>query len=788
MQRKASVLLIFILQCYLLQAQTTKLEGRIYDIHGEPIPYVNILLCQSQDSSLVTNTITDTHGNFVFNEPYQQNIFLKVSYIGYSPRFVQLSENLKHITLYDKINNLKEITIKGKKKSITEDATGFTVKVKDYTTTQGKSALEVLEVIPGVLKNDTKISVMGKTAAIYVNGRPLNLTGKDAENYIASLQADNVKSIKVITDPDSKYDANITGSIIDIVLKFDRGEGINSNIVLGTGLKKTGIVYAPSISFNYRKNKTNWYGNYGFYTGKFEKNIDQIQHYKESNKKFINENHEFKKTDGASNNITIGLDYFASKKHTLGLLIQAGTYNGEDDSDIKTYIYPEKENMPTNASILSDLYKKNSNKNITSNLNHHWKIDTVGTLINTDITLSYIGNENNHLMKSTHLKNVYSGNSQHTDNQNMIITARMDYVKPFHNHIRLETGWKANLLQRSIKQGYAEFGKVETTPQDINTEYDERIIAGYTKLEKKWKTCSIGVGLRAEHTYYRGNTNKTFSDNYWDLFPSLSFQQSLTKRSSLSFSYLHKIVRPSLSYLNPYRFYNGYNIYQQGNPNLKPYYIHYVSLRYNIPTVVTLSLSHSRYNDQIFLNPQRNPTTNEIVNTYQNLGNSNKTTVYLYIPLRIASWWRSNLSTVANYDIYDNQYHDSNWDKDNIWANMQLYNQFKISKNFTSECTLYYTTKRNWFETEIEPRANMNIRFIKSLWNKKGSISATLVDPFRWNSYSSTLNSNDIHLDISESTDRTMLRLAFSYNLGSSKVKSKRRRSTGAESIEGRAK
>ncbi|QZT37254.1 TonB-dependent receptor [Halosquirtibacter xylanolyticus] len=770
-----------------VQAQK-KLEGVVRDRHGKAIPYANVLLCQSPDSTLLANTITDLQGNFVFDETPQQNTFLKISYIGYSPKFVQLTEDLKHITLSDKIHNLNEITIKGAKKAIIEDATGFTVKVKDYTSTQGKSALEVLEVIPGVLKNGTQISVMGKTATIYVNGRSLNLSGKAAENYIASLQADNVKSIRVITDPDAKYDANITGGIVDIELKYDKGEGINSGIILGAGIKKTGMVYSPSISFNYRKNKMNWYGSYGFYTGKFEKDIDQVQHYQENDKKYINENHEFKKTDGVSNNITLGLDYFASKKHTIGLLIQAGTYNGEDDSGIETYIYPEKEDKPKDVSIQSDLFKDNSNKNITSNLNHHWKIDSTGASLNTDITLSYIGNDNSHLMKSTHLNDVYSGNSQNIDNQNTILTARMDYVKSFRNQLRLETGWKANVLKRSIKQGYVEFEKVETTPQNIDTKYDENIVAGYAKLDKKWKTNSIAVGVRAEHTYYKGNTEEEFSDNYWDLFPSFSFRQSLTKKSSLSVSYLHKIVRPSLSKLNPYRFYNGYNIYQQGNPNLKPYYIHYINLRYSIPSVVTLSLSHSRYNDQIFLDPQRNPKTNEIVNTYQNLGNSNKTSLYLYIPLRIGSWWRSNFSAVANYDIYDNQYQGRDWNSDNLWASVQLYNQFKISKTFTSEWTFFYSTKRNWFETVIDPRANLNIRFIKSLWNKKGSISATLVDPFRWNSYASTLNSGDIHLDISESTDRTMLRLTFSYNLGSNQVKSKRRRSTGAESIEGRVK
>ncbi len=796
--KKSVLIIVMICVAVILNAQTYK--GTVKDSKGDVVPFANVVLFRLPDSIFVAGSVTNDLGEFIIESTKPLNKgYVEISCIGYESKTVTAKANIGIITLNEDVKQLGEVVVKGRRNAIKQDATGFKVNVANYVKTEGKSAFDVLKVLPGVMQDNENLSVMGSTATIFVNGRKLQLSGKAKESYLNSLQGKDVKSVKIITNPGARYDANLTGSIIDIKLdKSKASEGVNGNVKLGMGIRETGLIYTPSISLNYRKNKLNLYGNYGYYQGEYEKDIELLQKL-HNTQQYYNSYELFSNPKTQSNSLTFGADYTPLDRHILGVLVKTGNFLSNQESNINTIL--SSFDMPTliDSTILSNLYKDNKHKYITANLNHRWKTDTTGGVLNTDLTFSYINNENTYRMISEHFNdgqgnNVLdkTGNRQNIEQNNKIWTMRMYYNKPLNNNYTIETGIQGSFVNRTVLQDYTlrkQGTWLTEQMQKSNTTYEESLLAGYVELDKTWKTWSVSVGLRGEHTYYKGEekTTSDFTDSYFDIFPSASINHKFKNKSNLSLSYARKITRPSLSSLNPYRFYNGYSVYQIGNPNLKPYYSNSITLKYSLANNSFIRLRHSWYNNEVVQEATRDTITNEIIYTYQNFGKSNFTTLYVYLPIRLFDWWNVRISALGRYTYLESYFMGGNYTKDDFLGQIVLYNQFKILKDLSADLQIQYTSQRNYYETIINPRGTMQASVTKTFWQGKGALSVSVSDPFQWNDFHSTLKYNDLDLKTYEQSVARMLRVSFSYNFGSNNIKRSRRRSTGAETIEKRA-
>lgn len=122
----------------------------------------------------------------------------------------------------------------------------------------------------------------------------------------------------------------------------------------------------------------------------------------------------------------------------------------------------------------------------------------------------------------------------------------------------------------------------DATPQDLFG-YREWNHALYVNAETSLRPLSLSLGLRAEYTqtkdisYSLGTTNR---NHYWRLFPVVDVVYSINESNTLSLSYAGRIRRPSYWLLDPFRWYTSKYDYSEGNPFLKPAYIHDLSLSY----------------------------------------------------------------------------------------------------------------------------------------------------------------------------------------------------------------
>ena len=98
---------------------TGKLSGKIQDLNNSALPFVSILLKQSNDSVLYKVEVSNEQGEFIFEKIAPGNYYLEIQNIGFEA-FIKkdlivsaLNDNLDLgvLTLSPKSTGLKEITV-----------------------------------------------------------------------------------------------------------------------------------------------------------------------------------------------------------------------------------------------------------------------------------------------------------------------------------------------------------------------------------------------------------------------------------------------------------------------------------------------------------------------------------------------------------------------------------------------------------------------------------------------------------------------------------------------------
>ncbi|MCB0700936.1 MAG: carboxypeptidase-like regulatory domain-containing protein, partial [Chitinophagaceae bacterium] len=282
--RVLSGLVLFLFNSYGSFAQSDKvtLSGHIIDDKQTALPYVNVAIYNTADTSFVIGTVSDEEGRFSIEGVGQGNYLLKVSYLSfkvkYQPILVgRLSQYLDvgGIVLTPETNLLEEATITEKRDAVTGGLDKKTFNVSDNASQAGGSVLDAMKNIPGITAGqDGKVQLRGSDKVIVlVDGKQTALTGFGNQSGLDNIPASAIEKIEVINNPSAKYDANGNAGIINIVFKKESQEGLSgkAGMAVGVGalwIKKENYPTIrpqyqatpklnPSLSLNYRKKKIN---------------------------------------------------------------------------------------------------------------------------------------------------------------------------------------------------------------------------------------------------------------------------------------------------------------------------------------------------------------------------------------------------------------------------------------------------------------------------------------------------------------------------------------------------
>ena len=219
------------------------LTGTIIDEQDQPVAYANIAILNPADSTLITGGVSNESGYFAI--PYEQNeVLARISYVGYKTIY-KICEQPEVGTIRMQMDNyaLKGVTVKGHRPLYTSTEKGLLVSIQGTPLEQFGSATEMLSHLPLMMSNG-EIAGHGKPE-VYINNKKVR-----GEDELARLRADEVKSVEIITQPGTEYDATVS-SVIRIKTIRRTGEGLSGSL---SGAYRQGHEHYENanVSLNYR--------------------------------------------------------------------------------------------------------------------------------------------------------------------------------------------------------------------------------------------------------------------------------------------------------------------------------------------------------------------------------------------------------------------------------------------------------------------------------------------------------------------------------------------------------
>ena len=190
-----------------LSAQSV--SGKLIDENSQPLPYANVVLLSLPDSTFVSGTISGEDGSFTL-EATSENQIIQISSLGYKTVCKPVSPaNIGIVQLVSDAQQLGEVVVKAYLPKTRVKGDAMVTTVAGSILENAGTGNDLLNKIPGVSANEGDIQVFGAgTPEIYINGRKVR-----DKSELDQLASDNIKSVEVVNNPGSRYDATVNAVI-----------------------------------------------------------------------------------------------------------------------------------------------------------------------------------------------------------------------------------------------------------------------------------------------------------------------------------------------------------------------------------------------------------------------------------------------------------------------------------------------------------------------------------------------------------------------------------------------
>ncbi|MFN8429839.1 MAG: outer membrane beta-barrel family protein [Spirosomataceae bacterium] len=813
---KKLLFLVFI-PLFSFAQQSKTIKGSLLDENDQPLPFANVLLIKSKDSTLFKALTSDVGGNFEFKDAKDGNFKLRISMVGYqdfySPAFVISDESpvfsIPSIKMALNTTVLKELKVVAKKPFIEQQIDRTVVNVENSIVASGNTALEVLEKTPGVIvdrqNNDLKLKNKNGVL-VMIDGRRNYLSNEALVQMLGNMTSDQIESIEIITNPSSKYDASGNSGIINIKLKKNKAFGTNGTVSVTAGdafiPNSTSDLYrgSGSVSLNYRNKKWNVYGNGTLNRNAFysDNNLSRVVDFEGLNSRFTQQSQ--RNGSGIYSAIKLGADYFANESTTLGWMFDANNWNGGMNSTGLTRIAETKNNENINSSLVPISEMDNDNWNYTGNFNLKKALNKKGKEYTIDADYSGFRNYSFQSFDTRY----YDANQNETSaliQRNStpsdidIFAAKFDFTLPMEDKSKVEFGAKSSFVKTDNDFRFDQFQENAWSPDLGKTNhfvYKEFVNAAYINWGKQWKKVGVQSGLRAEYTNSEGNSktlNKVVPRSYLSIFPTFFLNQQLTKNHSMRYSYSRRIGRPNYQQLNPFLFFLDPYTFQRGNEFLKPQFTDNLELAYTFKGSVSLSLGYAHIKDNMFDVLEQDDKSKVTYQTSTNLENVENYSANLSFPIPVTKWWNMQ----NNFNLYYARFRDSDVSGGKLDVGQLAYNfytssTFSLKKGWSAEANMWYNSPQvmGIIRTDKAQYA-VNGGVQKTILEGKGKLKFNVNDLFLTSFFNGYVKYQNVDLKVSNRWTSRRVSLTFSYNFGNQNVKASRRRGTATDDLKQRA-
>ena len=755
---KRNLLFIFVLMIvpFTVKAQ---IKGVVCDENQNPVEFANVIL-MGADSVYIAGTVTDVSGKFDFFTDYSKAKFLQISALGYKTTIKTLNEKNDIGTLVLVSDNilLDEVTVTVQRPSQHLTKGGIITTVNGSVLSLLGNAMDVVEQLPGVMRENDKFTVFGKgTPIIYVNGRKLT---DNSELY--RMSSKDIASVEVISNPGAKYGAEVRAVLLVRTIK-KQGDGLSGSI---QGVVRAAHSWSNSDNFslNFRKNNLDIFGALTF---------DHSRRYQQQkNVTMINTGHNLYDLNSdiiilpvsTTYNANLGLNWQINHKNVLGAKYEfRGTpYNHSDwttnetielngtlDNKIDYYTYWKRKNIPTN---ILNMYYIGEYGDWTLTVNNDYyssrnkaeqEIDEI-CLSEEESTISSLNHINSSMFAS---KSVL----------------KYDFGKN-----TLETGYEYTYTNRADRyDNYNDF------LPDADGNIKEHNIAGFISATFPIGVYELSGGLRYEHAisdyYENGLLISEQSRKYDRLFPNIDFTFSI-KKAKFTLSYTAKTKRPLYSQLSSNIQYDDRFTYETGNPLLKPEMNHDVSLA-GIYKWFFFSASYQYVKDAI-VGIVEAYKEGEPINlmTYMNYDYISKYTAMVSLSPKISIWSPRLQFNLMGQDLKI-PFMGTELRMNNPLLFINFYNSISVGKGFTITGDMLCHTSGDMDVVTLKPSWQINLGVTKTIGNWFFQLSAT--DIFKTARNSMITYGTQMKLDKWNYSDSQAVRLTLRYAFNSTMSKDK---------------
>jgi iron complex outermembrane receptor protein len=781
--KKLNLLIFLLLPLFCLAQSTLKLKGKIAS-ETAPLEWANVSISNSE-GKIVNGTTSKTDGSF--------EIILKsglykigISLLGFTDYekeiLLEKDIELNTIILKENATDLGEVVIQSRKNTIEQKTDRLVYNFENNVTTTGSDALSAINTAPGIVVKNDVITILGKGASrVMIDGRIIELTGEELNNFLKSISASDIKNIEIISNPPAKYEADGFGGLINIVMKKGAGNSWKNTTAASYDQNKYGI-YTLRNNFFYNKNKFRFSASVNGKTG--YKNADEVleMYFPDG----LSEMSSVTKIKNENFSGKLALDYDLSDRTTIGFQFLNDNNNPDFDSDIRIEKYDmqsELQNVTLNKS-----FTDKGSKNQTFNVHLITKLDSLNRKLSFDVDYfnydskfdrNFIANNYNPDMVFVDI-NQSGRNISNQDIDNLNFKADMEH--PF-KALNLSYGAKMSFTTSISDVLYynTTTGNPVVDPNQSNrfkyTENNQAVyINGDKKINDKW---NLQMGLRFENTQTTGiseTLNQETENNYLKLFPTFYASYNKNENNTFSLNYGKRINRPRFDLLNPFRIYINSNSYSEGNPFLKPSFSDNFEFAHSYKEVLRTSVFVNAVTNGYGVLFTSNPKTNTQIVTRENYFKNLNYGIGESYSASFAEWWQSENSLyflgAKTQFIKNINASPSN----SLQIDFSTNNTFSLGKTTKLQIDFSYSSPFKSGLYEIGYASSFDIGFKQDLFNKTFQIAFLANDIFN-TSYLKDFASvvNGVKQVYSQNESNRFARLSVVYNFGNKKINVKER-------------
>jgi outer membrane receptor protein involved in Fe transport len=757
---------------------------------NNPIPFVNVLLLRTTDSSVVYAAATNKSGKFDFINVADGDYLIKFSCIGFHELIkpgikignVGRKLNTSKTELISSITDLDEVVVTSKKETFNNSVDRKVYNVEQDIMSKSGTAGDLLQNIPSVSVDiDGNVSLRGsQNVMIMINGKTSPLMDKSSATVLDEMPANSIERIEVITNPSASFKPDGTSGIINIVMKKNTSTGLNSNITFNLGNKSR---YNTNWNFNYNPGKFNVYGNYGF------RQDDRTR----------SNNDSRDQTDSAGTKSYYSEVNGQHGRPVVHLANLGGEYNFNQYNKIGiqgNYFYQDATRSGVASQINSDLAH-----NITQNLDRQRISPELEK--EYDATLNYLlnfGREDHELefefkvshspeLEQNYYTDVYrfpAGIPNGYDN---------DAITQNDDKKEITLKYKNSLSENSsFEAGYS--GEFNSSEMDLYVDYfdntlqklvkdttksshfflNKKINALYSTYENKIGNFSFMAGLRLEQAVMNPqllSLDSSITNKYFNLFPTLHLQYNLSKEASLQLNYSKRVHRPHDDDLNPFPEYQDPRNVRAGNPNLLPEYIHSLEFgcQINYEHISFVPGIYYRYTTNRFTQITQQFNDSVILTTQQNLNFDQSGGLEFVVSGSVVNFFSTQLSLNGFYEQIDASNLGYNVKSSAYsWAGTLSFN-FNVTSTTMFQVNSNYRSLRLTPQGEIGPSYVVNCGLRQDLFDERVSLIFTVSDIFNTLRQNTTLNTPDLNDYSTRQRDGQIVYLGVTYHIGKTEKK-----------------